>query len=438
MSQGYDTFLLIGDASDSAEIQSPWPSEYGWEDHRLELLGGEYTPQPERNIHPAPAYWYDPVMSQDSGNNLPYFFCDWLLLDLDGDDFPEPGYAIGRLPFSEEEQLWTYLNKVVELEWYGLPNVPINTLALVGDVNHAGEFDGTHAVDVMGTHLDSIEWPVFTMLESEYGSELSRANALKAAWRDPNQMWNFVVCVASYSTRYRLGNWITMAFDLNFVPEMTHYPFMFLNTCTTGNYWWTENGGTPPRVEYLLEKPAGAAGVFAHSDGSWQESNRSLGVAFLDIVRNNPSQSWGLSASQAVQACKNLGTRERINALRSVFLSDPVLCPRAFNPEPTIPVVVNNDTPWMTRLKGVYPNPFNPSTTISYEIAGEGGEVEIAVYDIRGNKVRHLFCEHQEAGEYRMDWDGTDDSGRSVASGLYLCRMAVDGVVAKIKMTLVR
>ena len=438
ISQGHDTFLLIGDASDSKEIQAPWPTEYGWEDHRLELLAGDYIPQPEKNIHPSPVYWYDPVLSQDAGVNLPYFFSDWLLLDLDGDDFPEPGLVIGRLPFSEEGQLWTYLNKITELKMYGVPDVPINTLALVGDVNHAGEFDGTHAVDVMGSHLDAIDWPVFSMLESEYGSELSRASALRTAWQDPGQMWNFVVCVASYSTRYRLGNWITMAFSLDFAPEMTHYPFMFLNSCTTGNYWWTENGGTSPRVEYLLEKSAGYSGVFAHSDGSWQEPNRSLGVAFLDIVRNNLGQSWGVSVAQSVQACKDLGPRERVNALRSVFLSDPVIVPLAFNPDPMIPTGVPGDVPMVTRLNGNYPNPFNPSTTICYEVAGESSKVNISVFDIRGARVRELVNEKQEAGGYRITWDGTDDRGQHVASGWYMCRMTVGEIVATTKMALIK
>lgn len=438
IAQGHDTFLLVGDASDSKEIQSPWPTEYGWEDYRLELLAGTYIPQPEKNIHPSPVYWYDPVLSQDAGVSLPYFFSDWLLLDLDGDDFPDPGLVIGRLPFSDEGQLWTYLNKIVELRRYGLSEVPINTLALVGDVNHAGEFDGVHAVDVMGSHLDAIEWPIFTMLESEYGSELSRAGALRTAWQDPAQMWNFVVCVASYSTRYRLGNWVTLAFNLDFVPEMTHYPFMFLNSCTTGNYWWTENGGTPPRVEYLLEKHAGASGVFAHSDGSWQEPNRSLGVAFLDLVRDNSGQSWGVSASRSVQASKDLGTRERINALRSVFLSDPVIEPLAFNPEPTVPTGVAEDTPATTRVTGNVPNPFNPSTVISYEVGGNGGKVNLTIYDIRGSRVRELVSEHQSAGDHRVLWDGTDDNGRNVASGWYACRLTVGDVVATTKMALVR
>jgi len=160
VADGHDTFLLVGDASDAKEIQSPWPSEYGWEEHRIELLAGDYAPQPEKNIHPSPVYWYSPVISQDSGVNLPYFFSDWLLLDLDGDDFPDPGLVIGRLPFNTQSQLFNYYYKLYELLEYGVPDVPIKTLALNGDVNHVGDFDGVHADSVMADHLRHLDWPV--------------------------------------------------------------------------------------------------------------------------------------------------------------------------------------------------------------------------------------------------------------------------------------
>lgn len=436
VADGHDTFLLVGDASDAKEIQSPWPAEYGWEEHRLELLAGDYEPQPEKNIHPSPVYWYNPVISQDAGVNLPYFFTDWLLLDLDGDDFPDPGLVIGRLPFNTQSQLYNYYYKLYELLEYGVPDVPIKTLALNGDVNHVGDFDGVHADSVMADHLRHLDWPVTMMRESEYGSDLSRTTALRNAWQDPGQMWNFVVCVAGYSTRYRLGNWINNSFNFNFAPEVTHYPFMFLNTCTTGNFWWTENGGYPPRVEYLLEHRSGSGGVFAHSDGSWQEPCRSLGNFFLDNVMEDQSRSWGESAALAVQQCKTVGVRERINALRTVLLSDPLLQPLAFNPDPQM-VTGGGALPSAARVVGNHPNPFNPSTTIDYEVAAESG-VEISVFDVSGSLIKVLFDGRRIKGRYEVIWDGTDSDGRTVASGAYICRMVAGSDESTAKMILVR
>ena len=69
-----------------------------------------------------------------------------------------------------------------------------------------------------------------------------------------------------------------------------------------------------------------------------------------------------------------------------------------------------------------YPNPFNPDTQIPYQLP-EAGEVSLAVYNTLGQQVRVLVQERQEAGFYRVVWDGRDARGRQVSSGIYLVRM---------------
>jgi serine protease len=73
-----------------------------------------------------------------------------------------------------------------------------------------------------------------------------------------------------------------------------------------------------------------------------------------------------------------------------------------------------------------FPNPFNPTTTIFYSLA-EPGEVELVVYNVLGEKVRTLAYGPHETGEYSVIWDGKDLNGRSVASGMYLYRLTVNG-----------
>ncbi len=68
------------------------------------------------------------------------------------------------------------------------------------------------------------------------------------------------------------------------------------------------------------------------------------------------------------------------------------------------------------------PNPFNPSTTIAIDVpdvSGEKQQVEVTVYDIRGRQVRTLISSELEPGSYRLHWDGRDDRGESVSSGIY-------------------
>ena len=81
-----------------------------------------------------------------------------------------------------------------------------------------------------------------------------------------------------------------------------------------------------------------------------------------------------------------------------------------------------------SRIESVAPNPFNPATEIAFRVA-RGGPVRIAVLDARGRHRRLLLEESVEAGPGRVWWDGRDDAGHVLASGVYFVRLqAADGV----------
>jgi hypothetical protein len=85
------------------------------------------------------------------------------------------------------------------------------------------------------------------------------------------------------------------------------------------------------------------------------------------------------------------------------------------------------DTPQLTRLAGVHPNPFNPVTTVSFELAA-AARCRLAVYDLTGARVRRLLDEVRPAGRHAVVWDGKNDHGAQVASGVYMVRFEGDGV----------
>ena len=91
----------------------------------------------------------------------------------------------------------------------------------------------------------------------------------------------------------------------------------------------------------------------------------------------------------------------------------------------------------MFTLSGNYPNPFNPSTTISYSIPTDGN-VELIVYNIRGQKVKTLVKGTQPAGVYNVTWNGKDENGRSVSSGVYFYKLRSSGKTAVKKMLLLK
>lgn len=88
-------------------------------------------------------------------------------------------------------------------------------------------------------------------------------------------------------------------------------------------------------------------------------------------------------------------------------------------------------------LQQNHPNPFNPSTTIQFTVREEG-RVRIEVFDSRGASVRVLADAVYPPGEKTIDWDGTDQNGRRVASGVYFCRMRTDRFQQARKMVLLK
>jgi hypothetical protein len=89
------------------------------------------------------------------------------------------------------------------------------------------------------------------------------------------------------------------------------------------------------------------------------------------------------------------------------------------------------------RLEQNYPNPFNAGTLLRYEIP-KAGPVVVKVYNSAGQEVRTLVHSMQPPGYYQINWDGRDERGRAVPSGLYIYRLEVGSFVQSYKMLMVR
>lgn len=94
-------------------------------------------------------------------------------------------------------------------------------------------------------------------------------------------------------------------------------------------------------------------------------------------------------------------------------------------------------TPEATELRAIFPNPFNPDTNIQYSVA-QPGNVTIEVFNVRGQRVKTLVSEYQEAGIYQINWNGKDSYNNSVSSGLYFTRMISEESTQTRKMMLVK
>lgn len=88
-------------------------------------------------------------------------------------------------------------------------------------------------------------------------------------------------------------------------------------------------------------------------------------------------------------------------------------------------------------LQAAYPNPFNPETTIKYQLS-KTSNVKLTIYNLAGQEVKTLIDSAIPAGLHVVRWNGTDERGRNVASGIYLYRLETRGRVDVKKMTLLR
>ncbi len=135
---------------------------------------------------------------------------------------------------------------------------------------------------------------------------------------------------------------------------------------------------------------------------------------------------------------KEIDRNEAIYAIqhnRNPFIDRPDFVGKVFQPElsaaplPTFEAAI--------ALSQNVPNPFNPATTISYEL-NAGGQVDLRVFDLAGRLVRTLVHDSQEAGTHQVLWRGRDQAGRTVAAGVYFYRLDAGSQVKTRRMVLAK
>ena len=103
----------------------------------------------------------------------------------------------------------------------------------------------------------------------------------------------------------------------------------------------------------------------------------------------------------------------------------------------TLDVVTENTVPNRYFLHPNYPNPFNPSTIISYDIANDS-RVELNVFDMRGRLIKNLVNQNQSVGRYNVIWNGSDNLGNIVSAGVYIYKLNAGVEIFSRKMVLMK
>ena len=84
-----------------------------------------------------------------------------------------------------------------------------------------------------------------------------------------------------------------------------------------------------------------------------------------------------------------------------------------------------------------FPNPFNPSTEIIYDIS-QSNEIELVIFNLLGKEVKQLVSKKVEPGKYKVVWNGKDNLGNEVSSGVYFYRLKTEQVLKQKKLILLR
>ena len=163
---------------------------------------------------------------------------------------------------------------------------------------------------------------------------------------------------------------------------------------------------------------------FAH-DTLFNTSPRFLGMHDSSLSPN----MWEYYQLHETSPCVNAGLEDishlnlpELDLAGNPRVHDGRIDMGAFEFQGTVSVDDENEMPILTALIGNFPNPFNPSTTIKYTI-GSMGNVRLNIYNVRGQRIKTLVDEVKEAGFHSTIWNGEDQQGRSVASGVYFYRL---------------
>ena len=330
----------------------------------------------------------------------------------------------------------------------GLPSIHVNALAIdaqgnvwIGRSYVVSSWGGTSYWSCELTKFDGTNWTVYTPDNSGLPEGLIAGLAIDVQ----GNVW--VGTENSGLGRFDGVNWTVYNEDNSGLPDVTVYD---LAVDAQGSLWiGTFNGGlakfdgtnwtvydednsvlpgnttTPLAIDNQGNVWIGTGGgVFKLRGEMWtvyDSSNSEL---------PDNSIPWG---ALAIDARGNLWIGTYRGGL-AVYREGGVILPNI----PTgVEETRSTEVPSTFSLSQNHPNPFNPETTLQYNLA-ETGTVRLSIYALTGQYIRTLVNEERPAGSHSVVWDGTDDTGRYAATGVYVCRMEAGDYRAVRKLVLVR
>ena len=267
-----------------------------------------------------------------------------------------------------------------------------------------------------------------------------------SATNSPTGPWTNLI--DGHQIQHSSGTWVSYIEDLPAItlPDGSHNVYLLLRfrgNVTTGwanapfqqqpNYWMDDfeiyNDEPPLPVElssftvvtsvtnqamltWVTQSETGVAGFNIYRGNSNVLADAEMLNVFIEATNTSQQQSYIYVDEEIWES----GTYYYWLESRDLDGANSFYGPVTFNLHPN-----DQQTPpvnLVTGIDGVYPNPFNPTATVSYTVS-ETAEVQIQIFNTKGQLVRDLMHQTRQPGTYRALWDGKDDNGRSCTSGLY-------------------
>lgn len=297
----------------------------------------------------------------------------------------------------------------------GSNEIDILDIAIITEIyDYPSEYDPVVDLNNDGT-IDILDIAVITEVYGQ--SALTKGAPVKVA----NDGVNISSSIKLASTMSDFGDYFTMTIAAEQVKELAGYQFAVsynpndyeLASINEGDFLSSNDGTSLFIYNDKTEGKVIVAGIlFDISDEIAVNGSGIFASLIFDWIGDEVSEV-------TVDNIKLMDTNQRLNTLEQLVLEKPISLPTEFN------------------LAQNYPNPFNPATTIKYALP-KSVDVEITIYNILGQKVKTLLNEPQKAGFKKAEWDGTNDYGLKVGSGVYIYRLRADDFVAQMKMVFLK
>jgi len=265
----------------------------------------------------------------------------------------------------------------------------------------------------------------FNMYTGDFVDEFTSTgviNGMGQAWDDSGNVF-----IVSWGTNGNDGN--VQRFDLNGVFQEVFVPTGRGGLLGPVNIWYDQG------ELFVVDWTAGRVGRYDAVTGDFN------GLYISGMTR---TEGFTFASDGTIFLCdwqlNRVNHYDSNGVLLSVFANVGMSNPNdvIFGPPQNATSVTDDRTlPKQFRLKQNYPNPFNPATTLSFELP-KSGKTELTILNLRGQIIRTIFAGDLQAGNHQFLWDGINDFGTQVSSGVYFYNLKSDEFVATRKLVLAK